>query len=143
MTRALVPDAAPDAPEIPAVHLAIRFALELAAIAGLGIWGWHLGDGGVSGVLLGALFATAGMSAWAIFRVPGDPGGGRPVIVVPGWLRLALELAVFGLAAAGVWTSWSRAAAETLLTVVALHYAVTWERSRWLLTRRPSGATES
>ena len=41
-------------------------------------------------------------------------------------------LTLIGIAAYGVWTSGSRAVAETMLTVFALHYAVTWPRTAWL-----------
>ena len=35
----------PAAPRIPALHLAIRFVLELAVFSGFAIWGWHAGAG--------------------------------------------------------------------------------------------------
>jgi Protein of unknown function (DUF2568) len=114
------------------VHLAIRFALELVLLAAFAFWGWHLGNGGVTGVALAVLLTVIAAALWGIFRAPGEEGGGA-FVPVPGWLRLALEAALIGLAAYGVWTSGSRAAAETLLTAFALHYAVTWERAAWLV----------
>src|SRR5262249_2753868 len=123
------------APRVAPVHLAIRFALELALLAALAYWGWHLGDGGIAGVLLAVVIPVATGLMWGIFRSRGDTGPAESTVAMPGWLRLALELALIGLAAYGVWTSGSRAAAETLLTAFALHYAVTWERAAWLVRR--------
>ena len=141
MNARLAPDASPNAPRIPAFHLAVRFILEIAVFAGFGIWGWHVGSGGIFGVLLTVLFVVIAATVWAVFRVAGDPGGGRPIVAVPGWARLLLEFAMFGFSAYGIWTSWSRAAAETLLTALGLHYALTWERSRWMLRGSSSNAS--
>ena len=114
--------------------LAVRFALEVFGWAGFGIWGWSLGDGGWQGGLLAGVLVAASMTVWGVLRVPDDPRGKpHPPVRVPGWVRLALELGFFGLAATGLWTSGYRAAAETLLTVTALLYAVTWDRQRWLV----------
>lgn len=113
--------------------MAVRAVLELAVLAGYAIWGWHAGSGGFGGVALATLFVVAAGAVWSVFRTPGDTGAGGAIVPVAGWLRLLIELVVIGLAAYGVWTSWSRAAAETLLTALAIHYAITWERSWWLL----------
>jgi hypothetical protein len=124
------------------LHLGIRFVLELVVFSGFAIWGWHLGSGGYAGTLLAVGLSAIAATVWTVFRVPGDPSGGRPIISVAGWLRLGLELAIFGFSAYGIWTSWSRAAAETMMTAVALHYAVTWERSWWMLRgRSPKAST--
>lgn len=126
------PTGAP-ATAISALHLGIRFLLELALVVGVAYWGWRAADGGARGILLAMLGVGIFATIWGVFGTPGDPSRGRSPVAVPGWVRLLLELALIGVAAYGVWTSWSRAAAETLLTALALHYAVTWERSRWLL----------
>ena len=123
---------AASAPPVALVHLAIRFALELVLLAGLAYWGWHLGGGGATGVLLAVLLPVVAGALWGIFRTLGDHGG-RPVVPVPGIVRFGLEIALIGIATYGVWTSGSRAAAETMLTAFALHYAVTWPRTAWLL----------
>lgn len=125
----------PDARRKSALHLAIRFALELATLAAYGWWGWRLGDGGFTGMVLAILLPVLGGSAWAVFRTPGD-GAGRALMPVSGPVRLVIELALVGIAAYGVWTAGSRAAAETLLTAWGLHYAVTWEYVRWLWHQR-------
>lgn len=114
--------------------LAVRFLLELFAWAGFAVWGWHLGDGGVTGGTLAVIFTLLSMVIWGVFRVRHDPPGktDQPV-VVPGWVRLAIELGTFAIAAYGLWVGWNRAAAETLLTCVVVLYVVTWDRQRWLL----------
>jgi uncharacterized protein DUF2568 len=123
------------APRVATAHLAIRFALELALLAALAYWGWHLGGDRVAGGLLVVVVPVVAAALWGVFRTAGDPGQARPTVPIPGMLRLALEFTLIGLAAYGVWSSGSRAAAETLLTAFALHYAVTWERLVWLVRR--------
>src|SRR5215204_4866986 len=107
----------------------IRFALEIALLVGLGYWRYSLSD-----TTLVRLLAAI---AWSVFRTPGDNSAGKEGIVpVPGWVRLLLELGLLLLAAYVTWSAGSRVAAETLLTFTALHYLLTWQRIRWLLTGR-------
>ena len=86
-----------------AVNDSVRFCLELAALAGLAIWGWETGPDGVN-VVLAIAAPLAAAVLWGLFvapkarRHPRDP-----------W-RLLLELVVFGggtlaFAAAGLETS--------------------------------------
>jgi hypothetical protein len=116
---------------IPAVHLAIRFLLELVMFAGVAMLGWHL-----SGPIATIPLAIAAMALWGVFGTEGDGTRGAPVVKTPGPIRLLLELTLFGLGALGLWLVWSRAAAETFLTISVLHYAITWERQWWLLRGR-------
>ena len=121
---------------IPAVHLAIRFLLELVMLAGVAMLGWEL-----AGVLGAIALAIGAMALWGIFGAEGDGTRGDPVVNTPGPIRLLLELVLFGLGAAGIWLVWSRAASETFLTISVLHYAITWERQWWLLRGSPRRAT--
>jgi hypothetical protein len=118
----------------PTPQLVVRFLLELALLAAFAIWGWHLGDGGIGGALIGTILLLAAATIWGVFGAENDGSRGRPVVVVPGWVRLLLEVALILLGAIGIWTTWSRAAAEMLLTAFALHYALIWERN-WQLLR--------
>ncbi len=88
-------------PEMAGWNLALRFGLELAALAGIATAAWRAADGPwrwVAAVALPLIAATA----WATFIVPNDPSrSGRAPVEVPGSIRLALEFAVFGAGAAG------------------------------------------
>jgi hypothetical protein len=119
-------------PPIPAIHLAIRFILEIAMLAGVWMAGTHVW--GYPGAILGVL---AAMALWGVFGALGDGSRGAPVVPTPGQLRLLLEIALFGIAAYGYWVEWSRAASETFLTISILHYAITWERQWWLIRGGP------
>jgi hypothetical protein len=124
----------PASPAIGWLQAGIRFALELVMLGALGYWGWSLSSRSVVGAVLAIGIPVAAAALWAIFRTPGDTSAGKaPIIAVPGKIRLLIEIGLFVLAIYGAWTAGSRAAGETLLTVSALHYALTWHRVRWLL----------
>jgi hypothetical protein len=118
---------------IPVLHLAVRFVLELALLVSFGYWGWKTARGGIGGALLAVLAIAAPAVLWGMFRAPDDPSGGKPIFAIPGWARLALELILIGAGVVALWTSWSRAAAETMLTLFVLHNALIWERNWRLL----------
>lgn len=121
-------------PSIPRAQLVIRLILELGMLAGFAWWGWTLGGGGPLRIVLAIAFPLTAAVCWGAFTTPGDPSRGKDgPVAVPGAVRLGLELGLFLLCAYGIWTSGSRAAAETLLTFVALHYLLLWERARWLV----------
>lgn len=121
-------------PAQPWTMLAVRFGLEIFGWVGFGIWGWAIGEGGLTGGLLAVALVAISAAIWGVFRVPNDPPGNlHPPVRVPGWGRLLIELTFFGLAAAGLWLSGYRAASETLMTAVALLYVITWDRQRWLV----------
>jgi hypothetical protein len=104
-------------------------------LAALCYWGWSLLDNTLLQVVAAIGIPAIAAALWGIFRAPGDTSAGKPgVVPVPGPVRLLLEFALFGVAAYGLWSAGSRAAAETLLTITALHYLMTWQRARWLLT---------
>lgn len=104
--------------------LAAVFALEVFGLIGFGIWGWSLGEGGITGAIATIVMIAIAATAWGVFRVRNDPPGKKPLVLVPGWLRLLIELSFYCLAAAGLWLSGSRAASETLMTGVAIVYLV-------------------
>ena len=87
---------------VQTVALAVRFGLELCALAALGWWGFSVGDGVVSYVLgLGAPVAAA--VVWGVLAAPKGRFGGRDP------MRLAGEVLVFGaavLALAGLGRWW-------------------------------------
>lgn len=116
-------------------NLALRFLLELAALAGLALLAWHVADGWIRVVLAVVAPLTAAV-VWGGFNVRGDPSrSGRSPIRVDGRLRLAIELAVLGIGGWGLWT-WSRVVGVVDLALVAFHYAVSWRRVVWLVGAR-------
>ena len=97
----------------------LRFLLELTALAGLAVWGWHTGPTGVSVVLaLAAPLAAAAL--WGAFVAPKAPR--HP----PDPWRLLLEATVFG---AGT-VAWAVAGFDAVAVVVGalavFHLAATF-----------------
>lgn len=117
------------------LNLTLRFLLEMTALCGVGAWGWVRFDG-VTGALAAFLAPLAFAVLWGVFAVPDDPSrGGTPVVAVPGWLRLALELALFTAAVVALWDGGWPMASFTLSALVLLHYGTSWDRIFWLLSR--------
>src|SRR5918997_3472095 len=75
-------------------NLALRFLLELCALAALGYWGFKKGTSLIVKIGLGLGAPLLAAVLWGTFVAPRAP------IPPPGLLRLILELVVFGSAAA-------------------------------------------
>lgn len=114
-------------------NLALRFGLELAALAGLATAAWRLPPGAARWVAVVAVPVAAAV-IWGTFNVPGDPSrsGGAP-IVVPGWLRFAIELTILGSGAAAFTVSGRRELGLIMAGLVVVHYATSIPRVTWLL----------
>lgn len=113
-------------------NLTLRFLLELAALAGLGFLG-YLASFGWPRFLLAAALPLGAAAVWGTFAVPDDPSrSGNAPVPVAGWLRLLIELAIFGLGIAGLATA-SKTVALGVLVLVILHYALSVDRIRWLI----------
>ena len=114
-------------------NFALRFGLELVALGAFGYWGFNREPALLRAALTVGLPLLAA-TLWAVFAVAGDPSrSGQTVIATPGALRLLLELAFFGLAAAALWHVGLARAGLTLAVVVAIHYAASFDRVAWLL----------
>jgi hypothetical protein len=103
--------------EIPALA-ALRFILEVIAwVAIYFAWGW-----------IPLVFAVAALT---IFSVPGDKH--MVVVKVPGWVRIALEVAVAIAGVAAAHKVLSIPPAGTFLLIYAIMFAASRKRMRWLL----------
>lgn len=117
------------------LNLALRFVLELAALAAVGSFGWQRFEGALrwGGVVVLPLVL---MLLWGIFAVPDDPSrSGAAPVPVSGAVRLLIEAVVFGSAIAAVGGLGQPRWAAIGAGIVVLHYALSWDRIRWLLER--------
>jgi hypothetical protein len=118
-----------------ALHLAndaLRFLLELAALAAVGFWAWSRFDDPARwglALLLPVVLATL----WAVFRVPGDPGPAP--VAIAGSLRLTLEAAFFGIAILALSDAVTHRWGLSFALLLAVHYALDWQRVLWLFRR--------
>lgn len=115
-----------------------QFFLEIAGLIGVARLGWHLGDGGLMGLSLAALFVAIAGGVWGIFRTPGFvPTGNTPVVSTPGPIRLVIELGFFLVAAWGLWISgWNLAAIVMIIAIIVVYWALR-DRTLGLLRNTP------
>ncbi len=109
-------------------NLALRFLLELAALAALGYWGAHRPASLAARVALALLAPLAAALAWGAVVSP------RARLRVTAAVRLLVELAVFGGAA------WALVAAGRLRWAVAFGAAVALHELWRAIERRPTAA---
>ena len=117
------------------VNLAVRFLLELTALLATGIWGWRQGEGWIRFVLaLGIPVILAAI--WGTFAVPDDPSrSGSAPIVVPGIIRLAIELAIFAFATSALHDLSATRLSLIFGIIVTIHYIISYDRIVWLVMR--------
>ncbi len=138
------------------LNLTLRFLLELVALGAIAYWGWTQNDGVWRWVaVLGLPLIAAAL--WVTFRVPGDqermaesframaPGvdgalpaqsaPGRVAVAVPGVVRLAIEAIFFGGAVWLLALAGQPRPALLFGIIIVLHYAASYDRIRWLLSR--------
>lgn len=114
-------------------NLALRFILELVALGGLALLGWTIGEEGWR-LVPAILIPVAAAAAWGTFRIPNNP---RPApVAVPGPVRLALEVVVFGGAVVGFAAAGQATAAIVVGAVMVGHYALSYDRVVRLLRSR-------
>ncbi len=114
-------------------NLTLRFALELAALAGIAAAAWRTSGGAWRWVAAIGLPLLA-MAAWGTFNVPDDPSrSGNAPVEVPGAVRLTIELAVLGAGAAGFLWRGPRWIGAALAALIVVHYVTSIDRAQWLL----------
>ncbi|MBS1521089.1 MAG: YrdB family protein [Bacteroidetes bacterium] len=115
------------------INLAVRFLLEIAMLIALGCWGWHLN--GIWRYIGAAGLPLTAATLWGIFRIPNDP---KPApIVIPGMLRLILELGLFGLASWALYDLGYLTLSLIMTVIVIIHYAVSYDRTWVMLQNKP------
>ena len=120
------------------INLALRFGLELGALAAMAYWGWT-GHVGAARWIWAIGLPIGSAVAWATFAVPHDPSrSGAAPLPVPGVVRLVLELGFFAAASLQVAARGRERLAIVSATVVLLHYAFSYDRVSWLLKQRPT-----
>jgi len=114
-------------------NLAVRFGLEAAAFVGLGAAAWDLTTGAIRWITVIAVPVVA-MAVWGTFNVLNDPSrSGAAPVEVPGWVRLAIELLILGVGTLALGIVWGRFLSIGVAVLIALHYAASWSRIRWLV----------
>lgn len=100
---------------IPSINLALRFMLELAVLASLGYWGFHLKARLFIKIVLGFGIPMLAAVIWAIYGAPGS------VWELRASAHLLLELVIFGSAAAAIYVSGYRKIAIAFVLIVLLN----------------------
>jgi len=108
--------------------------LEIIALVALGAWAKIQYPGGMGYVLM-IVIPLLSAFLWGVFNVKGDPSrSGKAPVPVPGFIRLLLELSIFGSAAWALFTlnptyGW-------IFGIITLaHYILSFNRIIWLLKR--------
>lgn len=113
--------------------LTLWFLLELAAVGSAAYWGWTQHDG-ILRLLLAIGVPLVLAVLWGTFRV--DDGPKKAPVAIPGFLRLLLELAVFGTGVVLLYAAHQTNAALIFGGLVVLLYVMSYDRVIWLLTER-------
>lgn len=96
-------------------NLALRFVLELCALAALGYWGYQAGQGLIAKIALAAAAPLVAAVVWGAFVAP----KAAVPVVLPVWL--ALQALIFGLAAAGLLLTGHQTLTVVFLAAIALN----------------------
>ena len=121
-------------PTMSGWNLALRFLLELAALAGLAASAWKFGTGPGrwSGTIAVPIIAAV---IWGTFNVIDDPSrSGAAPVEVAGPVRLTLELSILIVGAVGVGWAISSALGVAMTLGLAGHYLASIERIKWLVS---------
>jgi Protein of unknown function (DUF2568) len=92
-------------------NLALRLAVEVAALVALGWWGMRRGRSAPARVVLAVGAPAAAATVWALLAAPGA--------TAPGPLQAAVQVAVLGAATAALVDGGRRGAAAAFVAVAA------------------------
>jgi hypothetical protein len=120
------------------LNLAFRFLLELAALIGFGRAAWVLMESWLRWPA--AFFIPLTVAAiWGVFAVPEDRSrSGFAPVPVRGSVRLILEFAILFGGAHAFHIAGAVITGAALTAAIVVHYLLSWDRVRWLLTGRHS-----
>jgi hypothetical protein len=123
------------------LNLALRFLLEIAALVAIVYWGFSQHTG-IWRFIIGIGVPVIAAAIWGTFAVPDDPSrSGRAPVPIPGVLRLALELSLFGLAVWALYDTGSLMLALIMAGVTIVHYALSYDRVVWLFRQKEAENT--
>ncbi len=115
------------------LNLLLRFFLEMAALSVAAYWAWHISSTWEKYLFTAALPLFLAM-VWGVFAVPNDPSrSGKTVIAVAGYLRLIIELAIFGFAVWALVDLQMETIAIIFGLTIVLHYFASYDRIKWLI----------
>jgi hypothetical protein len=110
------------------INLAVRFLLEMSALASVGVFGWIRFEGPSRWIAVIGLPLLL-MTLWGTFAVPGDPSrSGSAPVPVSGSIRLTLELIFFAVGAAALYSVDHPRLALVLAGTALVHYLTSWDR---------------
>jgi hypothetical protein len=109
---------------LKSTNLAVKFALEMGALAAFAWWGATVA-GGALAVLLAVGIPVIAAVLWGIFAAP---RASRRLLLVP---RMAFELTVFGLAAAALGAAASTAVGVAFAVVAIINAALLTVLDQW------------
>lgn len=115
------------------INLALRFLMEILALLAIGQWSYRLVSNGWK-YILAALIPILIATAWGVFNVPGDPSrSGAAPVIVPGLIRLIVELAIFTFASWALFTTGYTQWSVIFSVIILIHYLISYDRVGWLL----------
>jgi hypothetical protein len=107
-----------------ATNLALKFFLELGAIAAFAYWGASV-DGGAVAVLMAVVTSALAVVLWAVLAAP------KSKRRLPDAARVAFELAVFGLAIVALLAAGRPAAAIVFAVAVTVNVTLLTVFHQW------------
>ena len=120
-------------PTMPGWNLALRFLLELAALAGLAAAAWTFGSGLGRWVAVVAV-PVAAAAIWGLFNVRNDPSrSGSAPVEVTGSVRLLIEVVILGGGAAALAFATNPALGIVFALAIGGHYLASVDRVEWLI----------
>lgn len=112
------------------LNLALRFMLEIAALASIGYWGWNAFEG-VLRVAMTIGLPLCGAIIWAVFRVDNDPKDAP--VAVPGLVRLAIEITLLMGGSIALYFAGAVNLSWVLAALITIQYLISYQRIRWLV----------